>query len=229
MLSSKLARLFRLGPSDSSFPLPRSRSFLSRLGESGWLLNCALAALLVLWGVAGRWFLETPNFKSVGAAALLAGLLLRDWRWAVAVPLTSLAISDWRLGGYQWNVVATVYGSTCLYALLGIWASRKPCAGPIAAVARTLGLTLIGSLQFFLLTNLAVWLWSGWYGSEWSELVRCFWAAVPFYKWTLLSDLAFFAAPLASWELLRRPLGLWLTGSSGRPISPALIERERSV
>lgn len=169
-------------------------------------LAVALAALLVLWGVAGRWLLETPNFKSVGAAALLAGLLLRDWRWAIAVPLTSLAISDWWLGGYQWSVAATVYGSTCLYALLGIWASRSSRASRIAMVSQALGLTLLGSLQFFLLTNLAVWMWSGWYGAGWTELVRCFVSAIPFYKWTLLGDLTFFATPLIAWELLARPL-----------------------
>lgn len=175
-----------------------------------WTLG--VAVLLVLWGVAGRWWLETPNFKSVGAAALLAGILLRDWRWAVAVPLVSLLLSDWRLGGYQWGVAVTVYGSTGLYGLLGVWAGAKKPSAARGAVARALGLALVGSLQFFLLTNLAVWMWSGWYGPGGTELVRCFLSALPFYKWTLLGDLMFFALPLSIWYglagLRARPLTL---------------------
>ena len=211
-------------PAGEQFASGSSRGLGSSSGAAGAL---ALAAILVMWGVAGRWCLETPNFKSVGAAALLAGLLLRDWRWALAVPLTSLAISDWWLGGYQWSVAATVYGSTCLYALLGLWAGQRARTSSTAAVVRALGLTLAGSLQFFLLTNLAVWLWSGWYGSEWSELVRCFLAALPFYKWTLLGDLTFFAVPLAGWEFLGRPVCLWLASQAGGLRNPTCFELRR--
>lgn len=222
MLSNSLARLFFRAssrPSSDSSPAIAQSGFVAAK-PSLWA-TIGFASLLVLWGIAGRWLLETPNFKSVGAAALLAGLLLRDWRWAMAVPLTSLAMSDWWLGGYQWSMAATVYGSTCLYAFLGTWAGQRPRTSDSATLNQTLGLCLVGSLQFFLLTNLAVWMWSGWYGPGWSELVRCFVAAIPFYKWTLLSDLTFFAAPLVAWELLGRPLfsrcsgsATWLTGAS---------------
>lgn len=165
-----------------------------------------LVALLVSWGVAGRFWIETPNFKPIGAAALLAGWLLRDWRWAIAVPLLSLGISNWWLGGYELGVALAVYASTVIYSLLGVWGGRQTVRSTPSGLAYSCGLALAGSLQFFLLTNLAVWLWSGWYGFSGAEAMRCFVSAVPFYKWTLLADLLFFSSPLAVWYVVARPL-----------------------
>lgn len=173
-------------------------------GSSVWSL--LLVSVLVAWGVAGRLWIDTPNFKSIGAAALMAGLLLRDVRWAAAVPLLTLAISNLWLGGYPLGVALAVYGSTLVYSLLGVWAGNKPANSAASGLLQTFGLTAAGSLQFFLLTNFAVWIWSGWYGPSLAEGVQCFVAAIPFYKWTLLGDLLFFAAPMSCWFAFVRPV-----------------------
>jgi hypothetical protein len=179
---------------------------ISKFTLSGTLvLPLLLAAVLIAWGVAGRLWIDTPNFKPTGAAALMAGLLLRDVRWAIAVPLLTLAISNLWLGGYPLAVVLVVYGSTVIYSLLGVWASSRPVNSTLSGLLQTLGLTVMGSLQFFLLTNFAVWFWSGWYGPSLSEGVQCFVAAIPFFKWTLLGDLLFFALPMSCWFSIVRP------------------------
>ncbi len=191
------------------------------LRSINWI-TLGFACLLIAWAVAGRFLIETPNFKPLGAAALLAGFLLRDWRWAIAVPLVSLFVSDLWLGGYQWGVALAVYGSTAIYGLLGCFGragsrqQRDPACELRGArgAACAIGLATLGSVQFFLLTNLAVWRCSGWYGLTWTEGLSCFVAAFPFYKWTLLSDLSFFAAPLMAWYLVVQP---WLERAGSKP------------
>jgi hypothetical protein len=179
---------------------------VSRFTLSGTVVwSLLLIAVLIAWGVAGRFWIDTPNFKSIGAAALMAGLLLRDVRWAIAVPLLTLAISNLWLGGYPLGVAFAVYGSTVIYSLLGVWAGSRPANSAIYGLLQTLGLTVVGSLQFFLLTNFAVWFWSGWYGPSLSEGIQCFVAAIPFFKWTLLGDLFFFAVPVSCWLVIVRP------------------------
>jgi len=183
------------------------RRVISKFTLSGAVVwSLLLVSLLIAWGVAGRLWIDTPNFKSIGAAALLAGLLLRDVRWAIAVPLLTLAISNLWLGGYPLGVALAVYGSTLIYSLLGVWAGSRPASSAISGLIQTLGLTVAGSLQFFLLTNFAVWFWSGWYGPSLADGVQCFIAAIPFYKWTLLGDLLFFAVPMSCWFAIVRPV-----------------------
>ncbi|MFM7740609.1 MAG: DUF6580 family putative transport protein [Planctomycetota bacterium] len=182
------------------------RRVISKFTLSGTVVwSLLLVAALIAWGVAGRLWIDTPNFKSIGAAALIAGFLLRDVRWAIAVPLLTLAISNLWLGGYPLGVAFAVYGSTVIYSLLGVWAGGRQANSAISGLLQTLGLTVVGSMQFFLLTNFAVWFWSGWYGPSLSEGVQCFVAAIPFYKWTLLGDLLFFALPMSCWFAIVRP------------------------
>jgi len=196
-------------------------------GPAAW--SILLVVVLVAWGISGRFWIETPNLKPIGAAALMAGFLLRDIRWAIAVPLLSLAISNLWLGGYPLGVAFAVYASSLIYAMLGVWAGSKPAQSVVAGLVQALGLAFVGSLQFFLLTNFAVWLCSGWYGPSLAEGVQCFVAAIPFYKWTLLGDLLFFAVPVSCWFVAARPLlqsHLRFHSSSVRFV-PSRLEKSR--
>jgi hypothetical protein len=53
------------------------------------------------------------------------------------------------------------------------------------------GAALLGSLQFFLISNFAVWLNSKVYPPTLGGLVECYAIAVPFYRGTLTGDLIF--------------------------------------
>jgi hypothetical protein len=92
------------------------------------------------------------NFTPVGALALFLGARLRS-TWAFALPLASMAVSDvllwwlWDLPPFNWSV----YVSFLLYALGGCLLLRTASPWRVAAVS------LLGSAQFFLLTNFGVW------------------------------------------------------------------------
>jgi hypothetical protein len=175
----------------------------------------ALAAVLatglrLLPHVHGLAFLF--NFAAVGALGLYGGARLRSWQ-AFVVPLAVMAVSDvilWQVVGYPpFNLV--VFGSFLVYVLLG-----KTLVGRSESPWRIGGAALLGSLQFFLITNLAVFLGSlvdpatipdgaAWTqmavpGKDWlvnryaaspAGLLACYTLALPFAWKTVLSDLVF--------------------------------------
>lgn len=171
--------------------------------ELGLQILCVIG--LIACGVCGRLWLETPNFKPVGAVCLFAGLFLRDWRVAWLVPLAVMGISDAWLGGYSWPVALSVYGSVVIYVWIGrlggrgLWRSERL----VSQAAWAASLSLLGSIQFYFLTNLAVWVFSDWYVRSWEGCIACFVAALPFFRWTLTGDLFFFAAPLMGLLIVR--------------------------
>jgi hypothetical protein len=67
--------------------------------------------------------------------------------------------------------------------------------------------SLTGSIVFFVITNFAVWLGSGYYPQTLSGLLTSYTLAIPFFHYTLLGDL-FFNAVLfgaVSWLTSRYP------------------------
>jgi hypothetical protein len=166
----------------------------------------AIAAFAGLVGVAvGSRFLEiAPNFAGVAAAALLAGVVFRSRAVALGVPLTAMLISDLWLGGYAPLVMLAVYACLAAPALLGRLLGQRP------GVARLLTTGVGCSTLFFLVTNFAVWLTGGGIGSgrTLAGLVECYLAAIPFYRMTVLGDLAFIAALFGVRELAGR---VWLS------------------
>lgn len=125
-----------------------------------------------------------------GLAALRRGAL-GFWQGvaftAVAIALKDLTVyftSDW----WQPYPLSWVYFS--VYALIG-WAAlrRSENTGRIAVTA------LGASLFFFFVSNFVSWLEQALpYGYSLQGLVDCYAGAVPFYRGTLLGDLAFTGA-----------------------------------
>src|SRR6516164_6118903 len=109
----------------------------------------ALVILGALIRVTQHW-----NFAPVGAMSLFAGARLRGWR-AYALPLALMAITDPLLGGYS---IATpfVYASFLISVWIGSYLRKTE--NPLAIG----GCPIIGSVKFFLLTNLP-WLMPGRY------------------------------------------------------------------
>lgn len=145
-----------------------------------------------------------PNFAPVGSIALFGGAKLRGWQ-AYAVPLLAMMITDpilSHMAGYSAYSKATpiIYFSFLLYVVLGRWLlARKPSPPRIAAVAA------IGSLQFFLVTNVFEW-WGGisGYPHTLAGLAACLSAALPFFSRTLLADLFYTGVLFAAYALLSR-------------------------
>jgi hypothetical protein len=98
-----------------------------------------------------------------------------------------------------------VYGGFLVNVLLGRWLMGTE--NPVAVG----GAALVGSVQFFLVSNLGVWLTSvampaspHSYEASWTGLWTCYVMAVPFYRGTLAGDLLFAAALFGAYALLAR-------------------------
>lgn len=151
---------------------------------------------LVIGGASTRLvFADLPNFAPVAALALFAGYFFSRRAVAAIVPVAVLGLSDFMLGGYDLRVMAVVYASLTLPAVLGAWLrpllrmdSFRSATGGAAGL---IGSSLAGSVFFFLSTNLAVWGWFDSYAHTWAGLVHCYVRALPFFRFTLMGDLLF--------------------------------------
>ena len=63
---------------------------------------------------------------------------------------------------------------------------------------------LAGSILFFVASNLAVWAYSGYYPPSAAGLGECFLAALPFFRFTALGDLAFAMTLFGAWACIAR-------------------------
>jgi hypothetical protein len=164
----------------------------NRPAVANTLVFIALVAL-----AAGSRFAEiAPNFAAVAAAGLFAGFYFRSRVAAIAVPVVAMLISDMFLGSYPWYQVIAVYACLTLPVLLGRWMHGSYSAARIA------GSSLAMSVVFFIVTNFSVWL-SGFYGYSLMNLVECYIAAFPFFKYTLAGDLVYAGAIFGAYEAAR--------------------------
>jgi hypothetical protein len=167
------------------------------------LLACLLAALLRVFPL--EW-----NVALVGALALFAGARLRSWL-AYALPLVVMVATDALLAqtrGYAFPYAGMpfVYGSFLVYVLLGRTLARNENPLRIGAT------TVSGSLQFYIVTNLGVWLTSVLihpgdphsYSPTLAGLIDCYVQAIPFLARTVGSDALFTATLFGAHALLAR-------------------------
>ncbi len=148
-----------------------------------------------------------PNFTPIAAIALFAGAHFERKRWAFAVPLAAMALSDAVLQVlFGWGFhsgMPVVYGSFALIVCLGfLLRSRRTALLPVAGTA------LASAVLFYLTTNFAVWAASGMYPRTLAGLVTCYVAAIPFFGPTVASDLFYCAVLFGAfaWAERRFPL-----------------------
>jgi hypothetical protein len=173
-----------------------------------WLQETVVFGLLVGSGVTLRLTChDLPNFAPVAAIALFAGYFFRSTLLAACVPLTVMALSDLRLGGYHAGVMALVYGMlmfpVCLRGLLhrAFAMERGRWVESLAPLAGLISCALASSVLFFLVTNFGVWLGFNTYDRTWSGLMECYVAAIPFFRYTLAGDMFFAIVLFGSYAL----------------------------
>ncbi len=171
--------------------------------DQRWITQVAVLIAFVLLGVACRfWLVEMPNFKPVAALVLFGAFFFRRSWVAIVALVLIMAISDLKLGIYDWKLAVCVYASLGLAAAMGCWIKRSveqqsqrrlgwKQAGRFAIAS------IVMSTAFFVLTNGAVWMMGQWYPQTWSGLVSCYASGVPFYRATFMGDL-FFTGALVS-------------------------------
>jgi hypothetical protein len=145
--------------------------------------NARLGALLsaIVTAAVLRLVPHPPNFSPIDAMALFSGAYLGRRGIAFVAPLAALLLSDIVLGFY--HGMATVYATVALIVVIGWWVSSRRTPLRIGAAA------IASSITFFLITNLGMWLFSGFYPVTYAGLVACYTAAIPFFQNTVAGDL----------------------------------------
>ena len=159
---------------------------------------------LVFLAALARVLPHPPNVTPVGTIALFGGAFLSR-RWALLYPLAIMTVSDALLRSV-WGVPTFfpeslfVYGSFVIGGLLGFGYRTQHSRLPLWAFS------LVNSVQFFLLTNFGTWLSSGMYPQNVPGLLDCYTLALPFFRNTVLGDLAWLSLLAGAYHLSRRLL-----------------------
>jgi hypothetical protein len=133
-----------------------------------------------------------PNVTPITAMALFAGAHFGNRKVAYLLPIAAMTVSDLVLA-------FTVYGSSMLKSqpvvylcmlvtvLIGRRIRNKRSVFRIALA------TVGNAVMFYLVTNLSVWALSGSYPKTSNGLITCYTAAIPFFRNSLIGDIAFVA------------------------------------
>ena len=159
-------------------------------------LRTILALALIILAAALRIAPHPWNLTPVGAIAVFSGAVLRDRRLAFLFPVLALLAGDLFLG---FNILSPlVYLSFLVNAVIG-----RLLAGN-RTVARIGGATLLGALQFFLLTNFGVWAFLNTFPHTASGLLGCYAAGLPLFWNTLAGDALYASLLFGSFALAER-------------------------
>jgi xanthosine utilization system XapX-like protein len=136
----------------------RRGSYTGKDMEQGNPRSHRAALALTVMGALLRLAPHPPNFAPIGATGLFSGMRLRGWQ-AYLVPLIAMLLTDPIRSAMEGHFPAysamtvVIYASMLVYVFLGrTLLSNASGPGRIALVC------LLGSTQFFLVTNFFVWL-----------------------------------------------------------------------
>jgi hypothetical protein len=175
----------------------------------------AVLSVLVLLAVnvVARALPHAANFAPVTATGLFFGAYLGR-RFSLPLMLIVLLVSDyvllyvnpyarvhvgslyapWRLWYGETQIF--VYGSFTISALAGGWLRTS------RSIAGTTAVALFCSLQFFFITNAAVWI-NGAYDRGINGLYQAYVEGIPFFKGTVAGDLFYTMAFFGLYDLVR--------------------------
>ena len=168
--------------------------------------NQPVAITLTVVAALLRLIPHPPNFAPIGGVALFGGARLRSW-YAYVIPLLAMLVTDpirsWMEGGfpaYSWMTLV-IYSCFLISVFLG-----RTFIGQSSSPSRIGMVAVVGSVQFFLITNFAAWLPGSLYPHTLAGLSACYVAALPFFARTLLADLFYSAVLFTAYALLSRRL-----------------------
>jgi hypothetical protein len=150
------------------------------------------------WGFAPQW-----------AMAIFGGAMIRDKRWAFALPLVSMFLSDtiyqllFQNGvGQIWGFYEGQWSNYILFTSLTVFGImiRRVNWLKIAAAS------LAAPSAFFLVSNLLVWMGGGGYNrpKTFDGLLQCYADGVPFYQGSLLATPIFCFILFGAYFLLKQ-------------------------
>lgn len=194
--------------------------------ENAFKLGVALAFSAV--ALVLRFAPLPENFACFGALSIFAGFVLRGpARWAI--PLVSFFVADCLgqllsepgMGFYHLPSMILNYAGFAAMILVGSLASKfhKNVDQDWMPWATVIGTSLVGSISFFLISNLGAWLdpIMG-YDRTISGLIRCYWMGLPFFTTTWMSDLSFGVGFYGVYRLVR--FGIVSLSQKPAPLAP---------
>jgi hypothetical protein len=153
--------------------------------------------LLILLGVATRFVPHPANFTAISAVALFGGLYLPR-KQAIIIPLLAMFISDIFIGFYNFQIMLSVYIGFVLMVFIGQYLQNRIKILPV------IGGTLVGSIIFFLLTNMAVWMFGTMYAHNIFGLMTSYYMGLPFLRNMILGDMLYVAILVGGYETTKQ-------------------------
>jgi hypothetical protein len=154
--------------------------FQEKSSTHAFILRATLAVVMILLAAVLRILPHPWNFTPIGAMALFSGSMFRDRRVAFLLPLVALFAGDLFVGLHR--LIPVVYASFLVSVLVGTRLANH------RGILRIGGAVFLGALQFFLVTNFAVWQISVTYPHTLSGLAACYIAGLPLFGNTLAGD-----------------------------------------
>jgi hypothetical protein len=142
------------------------------------------------------------NITPLGTMFLFSGATFRSKAQSLAVPLAALLLSDYAVihflygGKFTWWSPYTWAGFV-VAGLIG-WVLRLKITWVRVALA-----SIAGSVVFFLISDLGYWVPGKLYPLTLSGVAACYVAALPFFRNSILGDLAYASLMFGSYHLLR--------------------------
>ena len=162
-------------------------------------LNLLIAVGLIIMAGSARIVnheMHLYNFAPVCALGLFSGVVIKDRRIALLLPLLAQLMGDLYFSLFtQWE---GFYGieQVCVYAALLAVTFMGTFVGQPKPL-KVFGYTLAGATAFFLLSNFGVFLSMSFgktdlyhYGTGFTGLANTYIAAIPFFKNTLIGELS---------------------------------------
>ena len=161
-------------------------------------LATVLTVLAGAFAVVLRFIPHPANFSSIGTMGLFGGARLSGWR-AYLLPLGLMVASDVGLWALSDSALYSpfhisrlyVYAGFVLYVVIGRWLRNTESLYRVSAAS------LLGSLQFYLVTNFCDWLFQPFdptlldmyrYPRDLGGLLTCMAAGLPFYQGNYPAD-----------------------------------------
>lgn len=138
--------------------------------------------ILILIAGFSRVIPHPANFTALGSIGLFGGKYL-DKKSSIASVIFIMLFTDTLIGFYNPKIMTAVYLSLIISVLLGQYLKERFSTSNLFLAIIT------SSTLFFIITNLAVFFFSGMYQLNFSGLFRCFVLAIPFYRNMFLGDL----------------------------------------
>jgi hypothetical protein len=160
------------------------------------ILRAVVILCFILFAAAVRILPHPWNFTPIGAMALFSGAKFgRSWK-AFLFPLAALFCGDLFVGFHR--LMPVVYLSFSLSVLIGIAFRNRQSIKPLSLA------TFLGALQFFLITNSAVWALGSTYPHSFAGLITCYVAGIPFFGSTLAGDACYAFLLFGGFALVER-------------------------